>query len=373
LDEQELRRIADNWRDERNGAALYEGLACMEHDERLSRVFRKLAASEREHAAFWEARLRDAGHPIPDFRASARTRLLLALARLFGTAFVLPSITAGEFADRDKYAGQQDAKAAGLSSEERGHAAVMRAMAARGGSLSGEQIASAEKWHRSASGNDLRAAVLGANDGLVSNFCLVMGMAGGGAPSSVILLTGVAGLIAGASSMALGEWLSVTNAREMARSQVAKEAEELRDNPEAEEKELALIYEAKGLNEEEARRLAGQLMSDRHKALDALVREELGIDPAEMGGNPWSAAGISFVLFAIGAAFPVLPFFFRSGVAGVTASALLSLVALFALGAVTSLFNGRSSVFSGARQTAIGASAAAVTYFAGLIFGTAIS
>jgi len=373
LDQQELQRIAGNWRDERNGAALYEGLAAVEQDARLARVFRKLADSEHEHAAFWESRLRAEGYPLPKFRPAARTRVLILLARLFGTAFVIPSITAGEFADRDKYAGQADAKAAGMSSEERGHAAVMRAMAEGGGSLSGQQIASAEKWHRSTSGNDLRAAVLGANDGLISNFCLVMGVAGGGAETSVILLTGIAGLVAGACSMALGEWLSVTNSREMTRSQAAKEAEELRDNPEAEKKELALIDEAKGLSEEEAHRVAGQLMSDKRTALDTLLREELGIDPGEMGGNPWSAAGISFALFALGAVIPVVPFFFLSSTEGVAVSALLSLAALFILGAVTSLFNGRSTSFSGARQTIIGAAAAALTYAAGLFFGAAIS
>ena len=373
MEPQELQRFITNWRDERNGAALYEGLAAGERDERLARVFGKLAVSEREHAAFWEERLRAAGQPVPEFRPALRTRVLIGLARLFGTAFVIPGIVAGEFADRDKYAGQADARAAGMSSEERGHAAVMRAMAAGGGSLSGEQIASAEKWHRATSGNDLRAAVLGANDGLVSNFCLVMGVAGGGAQSATILLTGIAGLVAGACSMALGEWLSVTNSREMARSQVAKEAEELRDNPEAERKELALIYEAKGLSEEEAHRLAGQLMSDKDSALDTLVREELGIDPGEMGGNPWSAAGISFALFALGAIVPVLAFFFFSSAEAVALSAVLSLAALFALGAATSLFNGRSTLFSGSRQLLIGAAAAALTYAAGLLFGAAVS
>jgi VIT1/CCC1 family predicted Fe2+/Mn2+ transporter len=372
LEQLELQRILGNWHDERDGAALYEELAKIERNPRLSKVFTKLAASEIEHAEFWEQRMRAAGVAIPRYRSSLRVRVLAGLARLFGPAFVIPSVTAREYADRNKYADQPDAKAAGMSSEERGHAVVMQAMATRG-SLSGGEIASAEHWHRATSGNDLRAAVLGANDGLVSNFCLVMGVAGGGAPTSIILLTGVAGLVAGACSMALGEWLSVTNAREMATSQVAKEAEELRENPEAERKELALIYEAKGLSEEEAQRVATQLMSDERSALDTLVREELGIDPSELGGNPWSAAGISFVLFAVGAIVPALPFFFFSSVLGIATSAAVSLIALFVLGVVTSLFNGRSPAFSGMRQMLIGAAAAALTYLAGLIFGAAVS
>jgi VIT1/CCC1 family predicted Fe2+/Mn2+ transporter len=373
VDQREHERVLGNWLDELNGAALYDALGALEKDQRLRRVFGKLAASEREHAAFWEERLRASGKPLPEFRPSLRTRTLVLLARLFGTAFVIPSVTAAEFADRDKYAEQDDARAVGMSQDERGHAAVMRAMTKRGGSISGQQIASAERWHRATSGNDLRAAVLGANDGLVSFFCLVMGVAGGGAQSSLILLTGVAGLVAGAFSMALGEWLSVTNSREMARSQVAKEAEELRDNPEAERKELALIYEAKGLSEEEAHRVATQLMEDPDSALDTLVREELGIDPAEMGGNPWSAAGISFVLFALGALAPVAPFFFADSGSGISWSIGLSLAALVALGAVTSLYNGRPAWFSGMRQMLFGAAAAAVTYLAGAAFGAAVS
>jgi VIT1/CCC1 family predicted Fe2+/Mn2+ transporter len=134
----------------------------------------------------------------------------------------------------------------------------------------------------------MRAAVLGANDGLVSNFCLIMGVAGAGTGNKAILLTGFAGLIAGACSMALGEWLSVTNARELASTQIAKEAEE---------HELMLIYRAKGLDADEARRVASQMMRDKDKALDTLTHEELGLDPAELGCNPWSAAGVSFCLF----------------------------------------------------------------------------
>lgn len=373
MDPGELKRILGNWRDERDGTALYEELGAMVKDARLSRIFGKLAQSEREHAEFWEERLRSAGIPIPVFKPSMRVRTLCRLARVFGPGFVVPTITATELRARNQYADQPDALAAGLSSQEHGHAAVMKAMAAHGGSLSGEQIASAENWHRSTSGNDLRAAVLGANDGLVSNFCLVMGVAGGGADTRTILLTGVAGLVAGACSMALGEWLSVTNAREMAESQVAKEAEELRENPEAEKRELALIYEAKGLSPAQAREFAGQLMSDSSTALDTLVREELGIDPADLGGNPWSAAGISFVLFAIGAALPVLPFAFFGSATGIEGSLGVSLVGLFLLGVVTSLFNGRGALFSGVRQTLIGAAAGGVTWLAGVGFGAAIS
>jgi vacuolar iron transporter family protein len=241
------------------------------------------------------------------------------------------------------------------------------------GGVTGSEIARAESWHRGASGNDLRAAVLGANDGLVSNFCLIMGVAGAGSPNKVILLTGVAGLIAGACSMALGEWLSVTNARELASTQIALEADELEHTPESEQRELALIYQAKGLDKEEAHRVAEQIMRDHDKALDTLTREELGIDPDELGGNPWSAAGASFGLFSLGAIFPAIPFFWLHGLVGIATSVGLSIVGLGLIGMFTSLFNGRTPWFSSARQIVIGCVAAAFTYGVGALLGVSMS
>jgi vacuolar iron transporter family protein len=173
--------------------------------------------------------------------------------------------------------------------------------------------------------------------------------------------------------MALGEWLSVTNAREFARSQIAQEKEELEETPDAERKELALIFQAKGLPREDAQRVANDLMRDKRAALDTLTREELGIDPAEMGGNSWSAAAFSFVLFAIGARFPVVPFFLAGGTIGMAWSLALSVAALGALGLATSLFSGRGPVYSATRQVVIGAVAAAVTYAIGALIGVSLS
>jgi VIT1/CCC1 family predicted Fe2+/Mn2+ transporter len=215
--------------------------------------------------------------------------------------------------------------------------------------------------------------VLGANDGLVSNFCLIMGVAGAGVVNHTVLLTGVAGLVAGACSMALGEWLSVTNARELAETQIAKEAEEIEQTPLAEEHELALIFQAKGMAKQEAQRVAGQIMQDKQGALDTLAREELGIDPAELGGNPWSAAATSFGVFSAGAIFPVAPFFWLSGHAGVGASVGASAFVLAAVGMLTSLFNGRPLWYSAARQLIFGCLAASVTYGIGALLGTSLS
>jgi VIT1/CCC1 family predicted Fe2+/Mn2+ transporter len=199
-----------------------------------------------------------------------------------------------------------------------------------------------------------------------------LGVAGAGAPAGTILLAGLAGLIAGALSMALGEWLSVTNAREFARTQIAHEREEIEETPEAERRELALILQAKGLPRDDAQRVATDIMRDKRVALDTLVREELGIDPAEMGGNPWSAAAFSFGLFAIGAVFPVLPFFFVAGATGIACSLAASAAALAVIGVATSLFSGRSASYSAVRQVLIGAAAAGITYAVGAAIGVSL-
>ena len=369
----DIGRYRTNLQDELDGAALYAALAAAEADPVRKDLFLQLSQAESEHAKVWKEKLAAAGIEDVRYAPSLRARLLARLARRFGPRFVLPAIAAAEFADRNKYSGQADAAA--LSSEEQGHAAVVQAVAARGrpkGSI-GTEIASAERWHRGGAGNELRAAVLGANDGLVSNFCLIMGVAGAGVEPRFVLLTGLAGLIAGASSMALGEWLSVTNARELARTQIAKEREEIEQTPEAEQKELALIFQAKGLSRADAQRVAAALMRDKQAALDTLAREELGIDPAEMGGNPWTAAGFSFALFTLGAIFPVLPFLLTTGTAAVAASIGVSALALGAIGVVTSLFNGRGPWFSAARQVLFGCVAAGVTYGVGALLGVSLS
>jgi vacuolar iron transporter family protein len=229
-----------------------------------------------------------------------------------------------------------------------------------------------EDQHRARSGNALRAAVLGANDGLVSNLSLVMGVAGASLSSTDILITGLAGLIAGACSMAMGEWVSVTSARELFTRELALERRELRDLPEEELAELAAIYEGKGLSPEQAATVAAGLMSNPAAALDTHAREELGIDPDELGGSAWQAAGASFLLFCAGAIPPVAPFAFLDGDLAVAVSLVLSGVGLFAIGAAITRLTGRSPWLSGLRQLAIGLAAAAVTFGVGAVIGTAV-
>ena len=301
-----------------------------------------------------------------------RTRILAWLARRFGPQFVLPTISGFEKRDSRQYDNQADAVAGGLASAERSHNRIVQAVVeSLPGGISGGALARLEGRHR-LGGNALRAAVLGANDGLVSNLSLVMGVAGAAASSKAILLTGLAGLVAGACSMAMGEWLSVTSSRELNQRQIDVEADELARMPEEEKEEMVLIYQAKGLGEAQARDLAEQLMANKETALDTLVREELGIDPTELGGSPWTAAASSFGLFAVGAIFPVAPFFWLSGMPALLASLAAGGVALILIGAGTSLFTGRGLLISALRQLLIGFAAAGVTYGIGHLVGVSI-
>src|ERR1700739_81271 len=349
------RRYTANLQGEVDSAAIYRTLAQTEKNPQLAQVYRRLAAIEEAHAEYWKNHIEAIDHQVPNLRPGFRTRALAWLARRFGPAFVLPTVDTLEHLDSGTYDVQPEAVAGGLPAAERSHARIIEALAAgTPGALSGATLARLEGRHRGMGGNALRAAVLGANDGLVSNMSLVMGVAGADLAPHAILVTGLAGLLAGACSMALGGWLSVNTARESAQRQIATEADELEQVPEEEKEELSLIYQAKGLPEDLAKSLAGRFIANKKTALDTLVREELGIDPEELGGSAWAAGGTSFLLFAVGAIFPVAPYFALTGTPAVIASLAASGVALFLIGAGTTLFTGRDVVFSGIRQLLVG-------------------
>ncbi len=369
----DIKRYQNNWQGEMDGGALYRTLSRAEKNPKLAEVYGRLAAAEEKHARFWEAKILEAGGALPARRMSARTRLLGFLASRFGPRFVLPTINALEAADSGMYDGQAESKDTSLPRDERSHARIIKALGMARHGMKGEKVAKLEGRHRGVGGNALRAAILGANDGLVPNLSLIMGIAGAQFSHGQVLVSGLAGLLAGACSMAMGEWLSVQSSRELYQKQIAIEAEELREAPEEEMKELALIYEAKGLPREDAERLAAKLMQDKENALDTLSREELGIDPKELGGSAWEAAGTSFVLFAVGAIIPVLPLFFLRGGAAIAACVVAGSLGLFLIGSLTTLFTGRSFIFSGTRQLTIGLGAAAVTFFIGHWIGVSIS
>jgi len=355
--------------DERDGVALYEQIAQAEKDPKLAEIYRRMAQVEQRHADALLGQLRAAGVTVPVFKPSFRTRTLGWLARRLGVSVVLPSISTLEQLATHDYArsGQSETAA-----DERSHARMLQHLTQNSRGLEGGALAQLEGRHRSAGGNALRAAVLGANDGLVSNLSLVMGVAGAAMSSSAILITGLAGLLAGACSMALGEWLSVQSSRELTERQINIERVEIQSNPEEEAEELALIYQARGLDEARAREVAAQILRTEGSAIDTLAREELGLDPQSLGGSAWEAAITSFVLFAIGAIIPVLPFAFLSGFTAIAVSAVLSALGLIVIGAAITLFTGRSVLFSSTRQVLFGLAAAAITYGVGRLIGISI-
>jgi VIT1/CCC1 family predicted Fe2+/Mn2+ transporter len=351
---------------------LYDALAQAEKDPKLSEVYQRMADVERKHAATWTRRLEAEHVPIPSFTPGWRSRVLAWAARRFGPGAVLPTIAGMEQKDTRKYA--HTSGAAEMGADEASHNRLLSHIAktVKGG-MEGGALAKLEGRHRAGGGNALRAAVLGANDGLVSNLSLVMGVAGASLNNSAILITGLAGLLAGAISMALGEWLSVQSSRELYKHQIGIEQAELASSPAEEAEELALIYEARGLPKDDARRMADHIISDPASALETLAREELNVDPSELGGSAWEAALTSFILFSIGAIIPVLPYVFLSGYTAVVVSMVLSAVGLFIIGSGITLFTGRSILYSGTRQVLFGLAAAGVTFGIGRLIGVNIS
>lgn len=366
-------RFRANLQGEIDSATTYRAMASAEKSDQLSSVYRRLAEVEERHLDFWEERLRAIGVDPGPRRPSWRARTMSLLAKHFGAKVVLPTVATFEQVDQGDYDDQPETKGTGMRDQERSHARVLRLVA--GGSpqgVAGETLARLEGRHKAPGGNALRAAVLGANDGLTSNLALVMGVAGAAFKSSVILIAGLTGLLAGAFSMAIGEWVSVQSARELYERQVRTEAAELRSVPDEEQEELALIYEAKGLPRAEAEQVAERLMGNEQEALDAMVREELGLDPSTLGGSPYAAGGSSLVLFSLGAIIPLIPFFFTSGIAAVVAAIVSAAVGLFVIGALISLLTGRGAVFTGMRQLVFGLLAAGLTFGLGRLIGTAI-
>jgi vacuolar iron transporter family protein len=369
--EADITRFQANLLDERDSSMLYRALAAAEKDPHLAEIYQRLAGVEERHAARWEAYLRQNGQAIPAYQPGWRIRALTFLARRFGAATVLPMVTSMEKGASHTYDQQPEAQALGMPAEERSHARVFSYLrAATRGGIAGSTLAQLEGRHRNTGGgNALRAAVLGASDGLTSNMSLVMGVAGADLSGHTILLTGIAGLLAGALSMAIGEWLSVQSARELYAHQIDVERQELEDVPQEEQEELTLIYQAKGLQEQEAKDLAIRLLGDKNTALDTLAREELGIDPGELGGSAWQASITSFLLFAAGAIVPAAPFAFGGGLTIVAISLALSVVGLFIIGAGITLTTGVPLLKAGGRQVLFGLAAAAITFGLGRLVG----
>ncbi len=331
----------DNWYHEKESAWLYHRVAAAEPDPRKSRLFLQLAAAAEDQATKWRS-----GGEL-SFTPSLRARIVARLIRRFGPRSLRPVLAAMKLRGLSVY------------SAPSGHAMPT-------------SLSEVGARHRSSLGGNLRASVFGVNDGLLSNASLVLGVAGAGAANGYVLMTGVAGLLAGALSMAAGEYVSVRTQREMYEYQIALERDEVAEYPEEEAEELALIYEARGVEIEQARALSRSLLSRPEQALDVLSREELGLNPDDLG-SPWGAATSSFLAFAAGAALPLLPFIVRVPVIGpLTSTIILTALALFGIGLVLSLFTGRDALRGALRMVLIGGGAGIVSFAVGKLLGVAL-
>lgn len=359
---------------ERNAVLLYRALAETTDGERRDALL-ELAEIEEHHAAHWVEKLQEYGIPVPPppVDLDPNDAGLLARARAAGLDGVLQTLEDVEGAASGMYDDEPEAPL-GMSDDERAHAEALRQMREDPSKLMLQGRAphrvlrpgDGEKWHRNDRSGSIRAAVFGISDGLVSNTALVMGFAGADTANSTVLFAGLAGLFAGAFSMAAGEYVSVASQRDLFRREIEMEASELRDKPEEEQKELELIYRAKGISREVAAQTAAQIMSDPKMALETLAREELGLDPDELG-SPVKVAISSFISFAVGASFVVLPYFFLTGTAALITAICLSLLAMIVVGATVGKLSGRNVFFSMGRQLMWGVGAAAVTFGIGRI------
>ncbi len=350
--ENDLPRLLESWQAEKRSAYLYERIALREDDPAKQALFRALAASAEEQSHTWAAKLAAANIAVQAFQPELRVRLVAGTVDLLGPRALIPALAALKIRGVSVYT---------HSSSPTGHP---------------HPNAGPESSHKGLSGGgNLRAAVFGVNDGLLSNASLILGVAGAAADTRTIALTGIAGLAAGAFSMAAGEYVSVRSQRELFERQIALERDELAEYPEEEAMELAMIYEARGIAKADALELANKLIGDPEHALDTLAREELGLNPAELG-SPWGAAFSSFVAFAIGGVIPLLPFLLplRGALSAHVLMVAMSLTAcaLFGIGASLSLFTGRNAWFSGVRMLLIGVLAGAVTFSIGKLFGVAL-
>ena len=359
-----------NIQTEVDASFLYSALAENENDQEVAAIFREMSEIEHGHAVAFlkKSKLDESSMPPP----SGRARILKKIGRLLGNDYVLgvlldteKSLSSSILRSRARTGGRE-------SLSDTAHVKILQNVISRSG-MQPSSLARFERKHKSVGGNALRAAVLGGNDGLVSNFSLVMGIAGATGDRKEVMLAGIAGLLAGALSMALGEWISVKSSRELYENQMQLEMEELETNPDSEEKELALIYRAKGISDEESRRIAHDVISDKSHAHQVLVREELGINSEDTKSSPLEAAVTSFFLFAMGAIIPVIPFFFAGGTKAIIFSTALSGFGLMLIGATITLFTGRNAWYSGLRQVLFGLVAAAITFSIGKLIGVSVS
>jgi VIT1/CCC1 family predicted Fe2+/Mn2+ transporter len=342
---------AESWFHERQSAWLYRRLAAAEHDLRKRELFENLAVAAERQAVRWEQEAHMSAANIAAFKPSLRAHIVARLLAWFGPRPLRGILTA--------------MKLRGLS--------VYNPSLVTPGHAMPTSVEEVGRRHRGVAGGNLRAAVFGVSDGLVSNASLILGVGGAAVSHEALLMSGVAGLLAGALSMAAGEYVSVRSQREMFEYQIALEKEELEEYPEEEAEELALIYAARGMPIDKAREVSTDMMRNPEHALDVLAREELGLNPEGLG-SPWGAATSSFLAFAVGAVIPLIPIMLRvTAVNPLLVSAGTALVSLFGVGMLLSLFTGRSAVHGGLRMSIIGAGAGAISYGIGYLLGATVA
>jgi VIT1/CCC1 family predicted Fe2+/Mn2+ transporter len=350
-----------HWQDEGDAAYLYRVLAEAEPDPQRADLYRRIAAVEDRHLSLWRQLLDEQGVRVGAHRPSRRARLLAWAGRRFGPRFLLPLLLAEEGRELKGYLGEYRVAPAGkagetaltLARESAEHAEALGALLGRKG----------EPWHRTESGGFLRNIVYGFNDGLTANFGLVMGVIGADVGTQVVVISGVAGLIADALSMGSSGYLAAKSEREVYEHEIAIEREEIRLMPEVEAEELALLYEAKGLEPQAARAAAAAVMADPERALAEKAREELGIGEAAM--SPLREGWVTGGATACGALIPVLPFLILPHDAALWTSFAISMLSHFGVGAARSFFTGRGVLRSGFDMFVVGLGVAAVGYLVG--------
>ena len=356
--------------DELEAASIYNILAKSYINPDKASIFIKLAESEIRHASHWAKLIGLESSKLNYNKNTIRTIYVKLVCRLFGPDKILPWLARIESAGVRVYDNDPEAKF--LSSEERNHAKTILQMAS---TISPKSHQSNESTIKSVAQGNVRAAILGINDGLISNFCLIMGFAGGATATGnpeYILLAGFAGLLAGSLSMGAGEYVSVKAQVDLYEYQISKETEELILWPEEELEELKLIYMAKGLSEDLATETAQSIIDNPESAINTMVREELGLNPDDLG-SPITASITSILSFTMGAIVPIIPFMLTSGNLALILTSLLSIFSLMIIGGITALNTGVNLLKGSMRMLFFGSAAALITYISGTLIGVGLS
>jgi VIT1/CCC1 family predicted Fe2+/Mn2+ transporter len=363
MSESELHNWLHHWQDEGDAAFLYHVLATQERDAKKSEIYEKLAGVEERHTQMWAKLLADHGHPVPAGgpRPTVNARVMAWMGRRFGPRYLLPLLLREEgrevkgYMDLHRASPVGDAKAVSLT--------LAKESAAHAETLAGLAGKKTEPWHRAESGGFLRNVVYGFNDGLTANFGLVAGVIGAAVQPHVIMISGVAGMIADALSMGASGYLAAKSEQEVYAHEIAMEKEEIRLMPDVEEEELALLYEAKGIDASRARAMAAEVMQDPARALDEQVREELKIGEAH--STPLKEGWVTGAATAVGALIPVAPFLIFTMPTAMWVSFGVAMLSHFAVGAARSVFTGRGVVRSGIDMFVVGLGVAMVGYVMG--------